>query len=76
MANQFIALSDRVSVRADEIAGIYIDHGDHLMVKTRDGEIFQADPGYGQGVWEAKRRLLQQVEDALKISPAGGAHAE
>lgn len=61
---QFIVLSDRNVVRADSIVRVFIQ-SDYLMVQTADGEIYQADGGYGQSVWQSKSQLLEQIEAAL-----------
>ncbi|KNC91115.1 hypothetical protein [Trabulsiella odontotermitis] len=61
---QFIALSDRNSVRADSVVRVYVQ-SDYLMVQTADGEIYQADGLYARSVWQAKAQLLEQIEAAL-----------
>lgn len=70
-ANQFITLSDRNTVRADDIIRVYVDHGDYLVVQTSDGSIYQADVGYGQRVWQAKSLLMEQIEAALAVRNQG-----
>lgn len=61
---QFITLSDRNVVRADSIVRVFVQ-SDYLMVQTADGEVYQADGGYGQSIWQAKSQLLGQIEAAL-----------
>lgn len=67
---QFITLNDRNVVRADTIVRVYVQ-SDYLMVQTIDGEIYQADGGYGQTVWRAKSALLDQIEAALAVGNQG-----
>lgn len=62
--NQFIALTDRIAVRADTIVRVYVQ-SDYLMVQTEDGEIHQADGLYARSVWYAKSALLEQIEAVL-----------
>ncbi|SMG61938.1 hypothetical protein [Cedecea sp. NFIX57] len=70
---QFITLTERNSVRADSIVRVFAQ-SDYLMVQTSDGEIYQADRGYGQSVWQTKSALLEQIEAALEIQQAKGDH--
>lgn len=73
--SQFIALTDRNAVRADTIVRVYVQ-SDYLMVQTRDGEIYQADGGYGQSVWQAKSLLLQHIEAALATQAEGSKNGD
>lgn len=71
LVRQFISLNDRNAVRADTIVRVCVQ-SDHLMVQTRDGEIHQADGLYAGSVWQAKSRLLEQIEAALAVSAVSG----
>ncbi|NJC99938.1 hypothetical protein [Candidatus Erwinia dacicola] len=65
-----LTMNDRNVVRADTIVRVYVQ-SDYLMVQTIDGEIYQADGGYGQTVWRAKSALLDQIEAALAVGNQG-----
>lgn len=73
--SQFITLTDRNAVRADSIIRVYVQ-SDYLMVQTSDSEIYQADGGYGQSVWQAKSALLERIEAALAAQAEGSKNGD
>lgn len=64
-----IKLSDKVYVSASAIQSICrSDYGDHIIVKTFDGDVYSVDPDFGQAGYEKLNELVQAVRQDSGVS--------
>lgn len=50
---------------ASEIESVYLDYNDSLCINTKNGERLHCEIGYGEGVYRAKDRLINEINTAL-----------
>ncbi len=65
MADKLIRISERKSVMASEIESVYLDYNDSLCISTKNGERLHCEIGYGESIYRAKDRLINEINTAL-----------
>lgn len=50
---------------ASEIESVYLDYNDSLCISTKNGERLHCEIGYGESIYRAKDRLINEINTAL-----------
>lgn len=65
MADKLIRLTSSHSVMASDILGVLVNCNGHIVVTTSTGQ-HHADAGYGEMTYQARDRLINEINKALE----------